>query len=398
MDYSRSKYCDEAEGIWNLLKNGIEKTLKRNMTVSFHDLYHSAYTMVHNNDGERLYNGLRQVVTQHLESKDRQDVLASVDNNFLQTLIQAWNHHQKSMTLIRDVLMYMDRSYVKQNKVDNIYYLGMKIFKDQVVRHEGIADHLRQTLLEMAVRGSRAELDDNDRSSMKATCQMLIVLGIAESTEQRTVELADEAFYMNTIIEMENSAVLDMLKSQKIDGLHCTYKWLIKHPERLRTIATCVSQHLRDEGTPVVTEDEGGALNVVQRLLHLKDQYDKFVNESFEGDEIFKQAVSSEFQNLLSVNTMSAEYLALFIDEQLKQDNNRQIGTVLDKTMALLRLLRDKQVFKRHYEQHLVERINKSAKVDNEKKMIAKLQTEFGDQYATKLQGILLKPNKKIVK
>lgn len=62
----------------------------------------------------------------------REDVLKSLNNNFLQTLNQAWNDHQTSMVMIRDILMYMDRVYVQQNDVDNVYNLGLIIFRDQV--------------------------------------------------------------------------------------------------------------------------------------------------------------------------------------------------------------------------------------------------------------------------
>lgn len=34
--------------------------------------------------------------------------------------------------MIRDILMYMDRVYVQQNEVDNVYNLGLIIFRDQV--------------------------------------------------------------------------------------------------------------------------------------------------------------------------------------------------------------------------------------------------------------------------
>lgn len=62
----------------------------------------------------------------------RQDVLQSLNNNFLSTLNAAWNDHQTSMVMIRDILMYMDRVYVQQNDVDNVYNLGLSIFRDQV--------------------------------------------------------------------------------------------------------------------------------------------------------------------------------------------------------------------------------------------------------------------------
>ena len=39
--------------------------------------------------------------------KIRKDVVASLNNNFLDTLNAAWNDHQTSMVMIRDIIMYM---------------------------------------------------------------------------------------------------------------------------------------------------------------------------------------------------------------------------------------------------------------------------------------------------
>lgn len=55
-----------------------------------------------------------------------------MNNNFLQVLNVAWNDHQTSMVMIRDILMYMDRVYVKHNEVDNVYNLGLILFRDLV--------------------------------------------------------------------------------------------------------------------------------------------------------------------------------------------------------------------------------------------------------------------------
>ena len=55
-------------------------------------------------------------------------MLASLNNNFLQTLNNAWNDHQTSMVMIRDILMYMDRVYV-QNQQESVYNLGLVLFR-----------------------------------------------------------------------------------------------------------------------------------------------------------------------------------------------------------------------------------------------------------------------------
>ena len=42
---------------------------KNNSGLSFEELYRNAYTMVLHKHGERLYTGLKEVVTQHLVNK-----------------------------------------------------------------------------------------------------------------------------------------------------------------------------------------------------------------------------------------------------------------------------------------------------------------------------------------
>ncbi|XP_018577843.1 cullin-3 [Anoplophora glabripennis] len=445
------------ESIWALLKNAIQEIQKKNNSgLSFEELYRNAYTMVLHKHGERLYTGLKEVVTHHLELKVREDVLKSLHNNFLMTLNQAWNDHQTSMVMIRDILMYMDRVYVQQNEVDNVYNLGLIIFRDQVVRYGCIRDHLRETLLDMVVRERRGE--KVDRISIKNACQMLMVLGINsrsvyeedferpflqqsaefykvesqrflaensasvyikkvearineesdrakhyldESTEPRIVEVVEEELikkHMKTIVEMENSGVVHMLKHQKTEDLACMYKLFGRVTDGLKTMADCVSQYLREQGKALVQEEEHqpatNAITFVQSLLDLKDGFDHFLKNSFNNDKIFKQMIASDFEHFLNLNPKSPEYLSLFIDDKLKKGvkgmSEQDIELVLDKSMVLFRFLQEKDVFERYYKQHLAKRLllNKSVSDDWEKNMISKLKTECGCQFTSKLEGM----------
>ena len=64
--------------IWTLLKNAIQEIQKKNNSgLSFEELYRNAYTMVLHKHGEKLYTGLREVVTDHLVNKVRPHVLTS---------------------------------------------------------------------------------------------------------------------------------------------------------------------------------------------------------------------------------------------------------------------------------------------------------------------------------
>lgn len=63
-------------------------------------------------------------------------------------------------TFKHSTLTFQDRVYVQQNNVENVYNLGLIIFRDQVVRHPSIRDHLRSTLLEMVAKERRGEVVD----------------------------------------------------------------------------------------------------------------------------------------------------------------------------------------------------------------------------------------------
>ena len=112
----------------------------------------------------------------------------------------------------------------------------------------------------------------------------------------------------------------------------------------------------------------------------MKDRFDTFLYKSFDGDKIFKQKISSDFEYFLNLNPKSPEYLSLFIDDKLKKGvkgmTEQEIESVLDKTMVLFRFLQEKDVFERYYKNHLAKRLllNKSVSDDSEKNMISKLK------------------------
>ncbi|XP_013407184.1 cullin-3-A [Lingula anatina] len=439
--------------IWALLKNAIQEIQKKNNSgLSFEELYRNAYTMVLHKHGEKLYTGLREVVSEHLVNKVRGDVEQALNNNFLQTLNSAWNDHQTSMVMIRDILMYMDRVYVQQNGVDNVYNLGLIIFRDQVVRCPVIRDHLRQTLLEMVARERKGEVVD--RSAVKNACQMLMVLGIDsrtvyeedferpfleqsadfyrlesqkflgensasvyikkvearineeaerarhyldKSTEEHVVKVLEDELicqHMKTIVDMENSGVVHMLKNNKTEDLACMYKLFIRVPSGLKTMCDCISSYLREKGKALVQDEDKNAITYIQSLLDLKDRFDHFLYESFSEDREFKKMISGDFEYFINLNSKSPEYLSLFIDDKLKKGvkgmSEQEIEQVLDKSMVLFRFLQEKDVFERYYKQHLAKRLllNKSVSDDSEKNMISKLKTECGCQFTSKLEGM----------
>ncbi|ESN98221.1 hypothetical protein HELRODRAFT_101759 [Helobdella robusta] len=408
--------------IWSLLKNSIQEIQKKNKSgLSFEELYRSAYTMVLYKRGDRLYAGLREVVTDHLVNKVREEVLESLQNNFLQVLNAAWNDHQTSMVMIRDVLLYMDRVYIQHNNMINVYNLGLMIFRDEIIRHPPIHQHLRETFLSMMVKERNGEVVD--RGAVKNGCQMLMVLGIDsravyeedferpflvqsaefyklesekllsensasvylkrvearifeeqeravnclnESTKEPIVRVVQEEMigkHTRAIVEMPNLGVVHMLKNNKTEDLDCMFRLFSVVHDGLKTMSDCISAHLREQGKSLITENSNGCnpITYIQSLLDLKDRFDHFLHESFSNDRLFKQMISSDFEHFINLNSKSPEYLSLFIDDRLRKGvkgmSEQAVETVLDKSMVLFRFLQEKDVFERYYKQHLAKRL-----------------------------------------
>lgn len=62
--------------------------------------------MVLHKYGDKLYLGLQDVVDTHLQGVAA-EVANVPDHNFLLAVNEAWNEHDRSMLMIRDILMYM---------------------------------------------------------------------------------------------------------------------------------------------------------------------------------------------------------------------------------------------------------------------------------------------------
>ena len=66
--------------------------------------HRNAYNMVINKFGDRLYNGLVETITRHLGGI-AQRIEAAQGDGFLRELKTRWDNHNKSMQMIRDILM-----------------------------------------------------------------------------------------------------------------------------------------------------------------------------------------------------------------------------------------------------------------------------------------------------
>ncbi|KAK9061754.1 hypothetical protein SSX86_018937 [Deinandra increscens subsp. villosa] len=440
-----------AEKTWKILEHAIHEIYNHNASgLSFEELYRNAYNMVLHKFGEKLYSGLVSTMTEHLK-----EIAASVEASqgplFLEELNTKWMEHNKALQMIRDILMYMDRTYIPSTHKTPVHKLGLNLWRDNIVYSINIQTRLKDTLLEIVQKERNGEVIN--RGLMRNIVKMLMDLGPSvyqqdfeqpfldvsanfyrgesqhfieccdcgeylKKAEKRLNEEIDRVAHyldvksevkitnvvekemiesqMNRLVHMENSGLVNMIVDDKYDDLGRIYNLFRRVSNGLALIRDVMTSHIRETGKELVIDPERvkDPVEFVQRLLEEKDKHDKIINLAFNNDKTFQNALNSSFEYFINLNPRSPEFISLFVDDKLRKGlkgvTEEDVEVALDKVMMLFRYLQEKDVFEKYYKQHLAKRLlsGKSVSEDAERSLILKLKTECGYQFTSKLEGM----------
>ncbi|KAJ2796746.1 hypothetical protein H4R20_005433, partial [Coemansia guatemalensis] len=127
------------------LATAIGEIYKHNASqLSFEELYRIGYGLVLSKNGALAYDGVRSVLESHLGDLVHNSIVShaeaaratpSPSNNeaLLSSVRILWSEHVTAMLVIKDILMYVDRVYVKNAHLPSVYEMGMSAFRDQVL-------------------------------------------------------------------------------------------------------------------------------------------------------------------------------------------------------------------------------------------------------------------------
>ncbi|KAL5152978.1 Cullin-3A [Glycine soja] len=452
-----------AEKTWKVLEHAIHEIYNHNASgLSFEELYRSeaqvkeegcvrnAYNMVLYKFGEKLYTGLVTTMTSHLKEIS-QSIESAQGEIFLEELNRKWVDHNKALQMIRDILMYMDRTFIPSNHKTPVHELGLNLWRDVVIHSSKTKARLLDTLLELVLRERNGEVIN--RGLMRNIIKMLMDLGLpvyqqdfekhfldvsanfycresqkfiescdcgdylkkaerrlneemervshyldprSESKITNVVEKEMIESHMHTLVHMENSGLVSMLVDDKYEDLQRMYNLFRRVSDGLTIVKDVMTSFVRDTGKQLIMDPERlrDPVDFVQRLLDLKDKYDRVITMSFNNDKTFQNALNSSFEYFINLNARSPEFISLFVDDKLRRGlkgvGEEDVEIVLDKVMMLFRYLQEKDVFEKYYKQHLAKRLlsGKTISDDAERSLIVKLKTECGYQFTSKLEGM----------
>lgn len=400
--------------------------------------------------GEKLYTGLVTTMTSHLKEIS-QSIESAQGEIFLEEINRKWVDHNKALQMIRDILMYMDRTFIPSNHKTPVHELGLNLWRDVVIHSSKTQARLLDTLLELVLRERNGEVIN--RGLMRNIIKMLMDLGLpvyqqdfekhfldvsanfycresqkfiescdcgdylkkaerrlneemervshyldprSESKITNVVEKEMIESHMHTLVHMENSGLVSMLVDDKYEDLQRMHNLFRRVPDGLTIVKDVMTSFVRDTGKQLIMDPERlrDPVDFVQRLLDLKDKYDRVITMSFNNDKTFQNALNSSFEYFINLNARSPEFISLFVDDKLRRGlkgvGEEDVEIVLDKVMMLFRYLQEKDVFEKYYKQHLAKRLlsGKTISDDAERSLIVKLKTECGYQFTSKLEGM----------
>lgn len=119
------------------------------------------------------------------------ELLQEADENLLSCTLNTWTDHKIVMNMIKDILMYMD----KTSKRTPVYELSLQIFYKIIISHKPLCDRLVKLLLLNIEKERQGCIID--RSLVQGVLSMLVDLG---QQLQIYEEILKSLFRINTLV------------------------------------------------------------------------------------------------------------------------------------------------------------------------------------------------------
>ncbi|KDR76203.1 hypothetical protein GALMADRAFT_225884 [Galerina marginata CBS 339.88] len=209
---------------WSQLSKNIREIQNHNAAnLSFEENHRFAYNMVLYKNGDKLYNGTKQLVIENLETLASEFVIPAfttgttdptVQNSeeelLLKALRQVWDDHTSNMLRLGQILKYMDRVHTESAKVPPTNQMGLELFLNHIINKPPIKTQIVTAILNQV----QHERDGHviNRSAVKECVDVFLSL---EADKSATVYKRDleplfleksQAFYVKEGQRLANSS------------------------------------------------------------------------------------------------------------------------------------------------------------------------------------------------
>lgn len=501
------------EKSWSILANAIIQIQNKNVSnLSYEQLYRKAYILVLRKYGGKLYDHVSQLILQHLLKRREYLLGITHDEEFMKCLLQEWDEHLQSMKFISDVLMYLNRVYIKESKKLLIYDLGIQLFKTSLIKHN--EDELGRKITDIIIQEyTKSRLGQEITSTKLYITKLINMLELLVESSSNNLDFqfgdnyyqqtfepvffgASETFFYQFINKLPKDGIVyldsinQLIKDEELKMLfhiptssHAKLTNLInniliknnidvilkfpsnqhglsyllepnisnvlqdKHDEshlpylkiiyqligridtnyqllRLRLKESIISQgstltdyikNSMESSKKLQVNSPTFATQWLEALLAYKNQLNLNCTQSFDSNPIIEQTITFAMRDFINdlgkIGVNAPEILSIYMDHHIKQINKSSkdftadpINDLIDKSLAFLKFIKDKDAFEAHYANHFAKRFlnskgssqsvnfNNKLGIDIEELLISKLCEEMGTSSLDKI----IKMNKDI--
>ena len=276
---------DAAQEAWRKLERAIDEIYNRNSSaLYFEELYRTAYNLVLHKHGEMLYEGVKACFRDHALSTC--GVMKKVaDSNLLSELCIAWEDNKTTITKIKDIVMYMDNTFVAHQKMVPVFNNGVRIFREVILYDSTIREKVRRLLLQNVLAERNGEIIDIE--AMKGALNMLIELGVDGTRvyEEDFEELflsATKSFYREEYLmysaQFSCPDYIKKVEKRFFEEANRVNRYLSKTTEpKLRAILN--SELISDHAESLVEMEYSGCRNMIKenQVDDLKGKYNYYL-------------------------------------------------------------------------------------------------------------------------
>ncbi|KAF2147350.1 uncharacterized protein K452DRAFT_323498 [Aplosporella prunicola CBS 121167] len=298
------------ESTWNILAAAIRQIHTKNASaLSYEELYRHTYRVILKKKGHDLYErvlgfekdwlskevkgGAQGLITDGLVAS-MQDGGGNTTMNeqrvagerFLKGLREEWQDYQLCMSMLTDVLMYMERVYCTDNRQPSVYTTSLTLFRDNILRSDASAKHPNQKIQGILnkIMLDQVHMERNgdiiDKHLVKSCVYMLESLfeGISEDINQRLYITSFEQEFLDSSREFYKKEG-DTLLRDRDAGTYCRHAARRIQEEQDRCRST-----LSESTTPkieAVVEDE-----LIRNKIHDLIESDSGVKFMVDNDRI----------------------------------------------------------------------------------------------------------------
>ncbi|GBF89461.1 hypothetical protein Rsub_02033 [Raphidocelis subcapitata] len=434
---------------WARLEDAVDAVhRKRAVACSLEELYRAVEDMCTHKMQDGLYRRLQAACDAHISRAlaGLQEQVQLDPVSFLDRADAVWQDYCASMLTVRCIFLYLDRTYVMGLPgLRSLFDMGLQLLRAHLERNPQVEARIVRGLLQLVERERHG--DAVDRALVASLLRMLKDLGLygdrfeapflaetaafyraegaakvaecstAAYLEHCEVRLQQEhdraAHYLDAstrrplVAEAERqlvsahlpallaqSSFAELVDAQRTADLGRLYS-LAARVSGLEALRAAWREYIQAGGAAIVKDEEKDK-DMVDRLLALKGRLEAVLAASFGSAPTFGGTLRDALSYALNTRKdKPAELVAKFIDARLRAGGNKglsegELEEALDSALGLFRLINGKDTFEAFYKRDLAKRLllGKSASLDAEKLMVAKLKAECGQAFTQGIEGM----------